>query len=697
MGSWQSIHKAQKILACACLVFICNSAVSQTDGTEKTWTPNFNDADILEVINFVQQATGQSMVIDPRVKGTITVMTAQPVNEAKLYDLFLASLSVHGFTAVEVNGIVRVLPNREVRSSALPFQKSSSEADRYVTAVISLNNVAANQVIASIRPLVGQNAQLAPYQGSNVLIMVDTAANVARIRELVEKLDQAATPETEVIRLDYANAEELVRTLQQLERGEAANNQAAATKLQIIADKRSNGVLVTGEGRQRARIKELIKELDRPQLQNGGSRIVYLEFADATNIAQLLNSVAQNEAKQNPDATAGAAARSGGSTAAIVADPDTNALIITSDVETANNLVALAKGLDVQRAQILVEAIIVEISDGAQKDLGVQWLFRNDEGGFIGNFKPGDSGNAQLGNIVTGTFDDNREQGLTKLAGALVNLGGQSIGVGRLKDGADLLGLIDMLHATSGANILSTPSIITTDNNKAIITVGEEVPFKTGSFAATGSSGTGSTQGPFQTFERNSVGTSLEVTPHVNGGNKVALDIIQEVSSISPKVAADGIITNERRIETSVIAGNGETVILGGLIRDNVIQSESRVPLLGSIPVLGHLFRSQSTSVQKTNLLVFIRPTIIRTDEELRGATSEKYKMIREQQLEQRDAAPFLTNGKNLPLLPDWDSVQEELATLQQKQAESLEADKQRLLELENSKPDDQDDTSAAK
>ncbi len=687
MGSWQGIQKAHKFLAYTCLILICSSAVSQTNDAAKTWTPNFKDADILEVINFVQQATGQSMVIDPRVKGTITVMTAQPVNEEKLYDLFLASLSVHGFTAVEVNGIVRVLPDREVRSSALPFQQSSSEADRYVTAVISLNNVAANQVIASIRPLVGQNAQLAPYQGSNVLIMVDTAANVARIRELVEQLDKAATPETEVIRLDYANAEELVRTLTQLERSEAANNQAAATKLQIVADKRSNAVLVTGEGRQRARVKELIQELDRPQLQNGGSRIVYLEFADAANIAQLLNSVAQNEAKQNPDAAAAPGGARGDTTAAIVADPDTNALIITSDVESANNLVALAKGLDVQRAQVLVEAIIVEISDEVGKNLGVQWLFRNDDGGFAGNFKPNDPANAVLGDIVGGALDDDREQGLTDLAGALVQLGGQSIGVGRLKDGADLLALIDMLYVTSGANILSTPNIITTDNNTATISVGEAVPFVTGSFTNTGTGGSGA-QNPFQTIDRNNVGTTLEVTPHVNGGNKVALDIVQEVSSISPKTGAADLITNERRIETSVIAGNGETIILGGLIRDNVIQRETRVPLLGSIPVLGHLFRSQSTSVQKTNLLVFIRPTIIRNDEEMRGATAEKYNYIRDRQIDQRGVAPLLTNDNNLPLLPDWDSVQEQLQALQKQQAEN-----QRLLELENS--DTQNDTGA--
>jgi len=692
MGSWQSIQKAQKILACACLIFICNSAVSQTDGAEQTWTPNFNDADILEVINFVQQATGQSMVIDPRVKGTITVMTAKPVNEAKLYDLFLAALSVHGFTAVEINGIVRILPEREVRSSALPFQQSSSEADRYVTAVISLNNVAANQVIASIRPLVGQNAQLAPYQGSNVLIMVDTAANVARIRELVEKLDQAATPETEVIRLDYANAEEMVRTLTQLERSEAANNQAAATKLLIIADKRSNAVLVTGGGRQRQRVKDLIKELDRPQLHNGGSRIVYLEFADATNIAQLLNSVAQNEAKQNPDAAAGT--RSSNTSAAIVADPDTNALIITSDIETANSLVALAKGLDVERAQVLVEAIIVEITDEVGKNLGVQWLFRNDSGGFAGNFKPNDPANAVLGNIVNGALDDDREQGLTDLASALVQIGGQTIGVGRLREGADLLALIDMLYVTSGANILSTPSIITTDNNTAIISVGEAVPFVTGSFTSTGDSG--GAQNPFQTINRNNVGTTLEVTPHVNGGNKVTLDIIQEVSSISPKVGAVDLITNERRIETSVIVSNGETVILGGLIRDNVIQSETRVPLLGSIPILGHLFRSQSTSVQKTNLIVFIRPTIIRTDEDLRGATAEKYKYIRDRQLDQRRSAPFLTKDSNLPLLPDWDVVQEELLMLKKQQAENQEIAKQRLLELENSNSNLQNDSSAS-
>lgn len=646
------------LLACGPLI---GHAQNQNQGAaaaqDQTWTPNFNNTDILEVIRAVQDATGRTIVVDPRVRGAITVMTDTPVDREAYYGIFLRALDVNGFTAVErEDGVVTIVPTNQVRAESLPFASSQVGPNNYVTEVIQLHNVAAAQVLPAIRPLVSTgNAQMTAYPPSNVLIVVDTMANVERIRQLVERIDQAATPETETVKLEYADAEEMVRILREIAREDAAAAQGgASTQLQLTADKRTNSVLVTGEQRQRERIKDLIVRLDLPQPQTGNARVVYLEYASAVNVAERLNNVVQNLARISSDTNAEQAL------AAVEADEDTNSVIITADIDTVNSLMGIIERLDVQRAQVLVEAIIVEITDDIGKNLGIQWLFRHEDGGFASSFDAGNDPRA-LALIAESALDTDDRDALTGLAAALAGMAGQTIGVGRLTSSNDLLAIIDLLQATSGANILSTPNLLTTDNTPARITVGESVPFITGSYTTPGD--TGSIQNPFQTISRENVGTTLEVTPHVNRGNKVAMDIRQEISSISQRAGAVDLITNERQIETRVTVADGETVVLGGLIRDNVIQSETRVPLLGSIPVLGHLFRSQSSSVQKTNLLVFIRPTILRDDETLRGATALKYNFIRDRQLEQRNLSRLLTKRGDLPVLPEWESILPEATT----------------------------------
>lgn len=652
----------QRLLLLFVFVSVCGSAVGQdqdqsqtpNQGQPQTWTPNFNNTDIMEVIRAVQDATDKTIVVDPRVKGQITVMTNQPVDENTYYEIFLRALDVNGFTAVErIDGVVTIVPTNQVRSESLPFASAQTGVNNYVTEVIQLHNVAAAQVLPAIRPLVSTgNAQMTAYPPSNVLILVDTSANIERIRQLVERIDQAATPETELVELEYAEAEEMVRMLREIVRDDAGGQGATSTQLQMVADSRINAVLVTGEQRQRERIKNLIQRLDMPQPQTGNARVIYLEYASAANVAERLTNVVQNMAKLNPDAQGAQQAAE----AAIEADEDTNSLIITADIETVNSLEGIIQRLDIQRAQVLVEAIIVEITDDIGKNLGIQWLFRHEDGGFASNFKAGNNPQV-IGQVAESALETDDEDALTGLAAALAGAAGQTLGIGRLTDSNDLLAIIDMLQATTGTNILSTPNLLTTDNTPARITVGENVPFVTGSFAGVGENGAGGAQNPFQTINRENVGTTLEVTPHVNKGDKVALDILQEISSISQRAGAVDLITNERQIETRVTVANGETVVLGGLIRDNVIQNETRVPLLGSIPILGHLFRSSSSSIQKTNLLVFIRPTILRSDEALRGATALKYNFIRDQQIDQRSLNRLLTKEQELPLLPEWESI----------------------------------------
>jgi general secretion pathway protein D len=619
-----------------------------------TWTPNFRDSDVLEVIRAVQDVTGKTMIIDPRVQGQITVMSNTAVDADEYYQIFLRALDLSGFTAVETgNNMVSILPTQDARAAPLPFADfSASDSSQYVTEAFYLENVSVAQVLPVLRPLVSQSTgQMSAYPAGNMILLVDTVANVERIRQILQRIDQSSIPETDMVRLQFASALDMVALLRDLQEERApTEEEPVSTRLQISADERTNSVLITGGRRQRENIRELVALLDQPREQNGNTRVVYLEYANASRVAEVLSAVVRDRFGLSTDDAQNTQPRQ----ASIQADPDNNALIITADLDVVDSLMDVVQRLDIQRAQVLVEAIIVEINDDVGQNLGIQWLFRDDSGGFASSF---DAGNnlQQLGLVTEGALSDDRRDALTGLAAGLAGVAGQSIGIGRLGGSTDLMALIDLLQANSGANILSTPNILTTDNSEAVITVGESVPFVTGSFTNTG--GSGSVQNPFQTINRQNVGTTLRVTPHVNRGDRVALDISQEISSISPKAGAVDLITNERKIETRVTVADGETVVLGGLIRDNVIQTEQRVPLLGSVPGIGRLFRSQSSSVQKTNLLVFIRPTILRDDDALRGATAEKYQLIRDQQLRQTPLSGWLFDEDDMPVLPAWEST----------------------------------------
>lgn len=642
-------------LGLAMLLWACLTP-AVTLAQDELWTPNFRDSDILEVIRAVQDVTGKTMIIDPRVRGQMTVISSTPVDAQTYYSIFLRALDVNGFTAVETaDNMVSILPTQDVRAAPLPFSSADSVSSGYVTEAIQLDNVSVNQVLPVLRPLISQsNGQMSAYPAGNMLVIVDTVANIERIRRILNEIDRSAVPETEVVRLQFANATEIVSLLREMnESPQNADQDPEVSRLQVNADSRTNTILVTGGQRQRDHVKQLITLLDQPREQTGNTRVVYLEYANASRVAEVLQSVVRNtyELGTSESDSTGSGMAPASRFASIEADPDNNALIITADLDIVDSLMDVVSRLDIQRAQVLVEAIIVEINDDVGQNLGIQWLFRDESGAFASSF---DAGNnlQQLGLVAEGALNENRQDGLTSLAAGLAGAAGQTIGIGRLGSSTDLLALIDLLQASSGANILSTPNILTTDNTEAMITVGESVPFITGSYTNTGN--TGSIDSPFQTINRQNVGTTLRVTPHVNRGDKVALDINQEISSISQKAGAVDLITNERKIETRVTVSDGEIVVLGGLIRDNVIQSETRVPLLGSVPGVGRLFRSTSSSVQKTNLLVFIRPTILRDDAALRGATAEKYQLIRDQQLRQIPISGAF-GETDMPLLPPWE------------------------------------------
>lgn len=617
---------------------------------EQTWTVSFKDVDIAEVVKFVQEVTGKPIIVDPKVRGPIRVITTKPLNKKELYDLFLAALDVHGFTAFESGGVVRVIVNREARNLPIPNEQViSSKNDGYVTQIIQLNNISAAKVLAAIRPLVPQYAHLSAYEPSNALIIGDTRANIARINELILQMDKAAILATDVVQLRYAQASDVVAMITQLEKPDPNRGVTTSPPI-VVADKRINAVVISGDEMSRQRIKGIVDSLDRPQTRNSNVRVFYLKYAKAADVAKVLTGMSQS---QNQGAKPG---EGGSSQTNVQADEATNSLLVTADSDNMQSMIAVIEQLDIRRAQVLVEAIIVEINSGANKDMGVQWMYADTKSGF-GTSNDGTANLATLGSGALKIKSSDAtvyDTGVAELAKGLASVNGQAFGTAFLGERTSFVGLLKMLQSDSGTNILSTPNLLTTDNTKAKISVGQKVPFKQGSYAQTGTgTSTGSIGSPYTTYNREEVGIKLEVTPHINDSGRIFLDIDQEVSSLSNVASVDGAITNQRNIKTQILTADGQTVVLGGLIRDDVSADATRVPLLGSIPLVGNLFRTKSTKKAKTNLLVFIRATVIRDDETLVGATAEKYGAIRATQLEARRKQGQLIDSAAVPLLPE--------------------------------------------
>ncbi len=662
---------ARALLAkvCALIFSVAVLGVTPVSVSAQEYTVNLKDTDIQELIKFVAEVTDTTIIVDPQVKGKVKVVSSKPIKTTELYSLFLSILEVHGYTAIRSGDVIRIVENKDARSKPVPVtdpeDAANATSDEYVTQVIRLENISAAKLIPVLRPLVPQQAHMAAYTPSNAIVISDIASNIARINALISQMDQSAIQETDILPLNYAVAEDVVKMLEQLNKSEAAQAGGEETVL-LVADSRTNSVLVTGDELQRARMRALVEHLDTPLQRAGNVKVVYLKYAKAADVAQVLTKVMQNigrldssKSKTNNDAT-------------IEADEGTNSLIITADADEMASLEAVIYQLDIRRAQVLVEAIIVEMEVIDGQDLGLQWLFANDSGVYgsqvsqdvttAGAISQAVLGDNSSSTNVMGDFD------LGRLAAALAGSPGLTLGWGAVDDDLSMTVILNALKKQSNANILSTPTLLTLDNQEAYITVGQNVPFVTGAYTNTGSGGTG-VQNPFQTIERENVGITLTVTPHINDGDSVVLDIEQEVSSLTglSSIASD-LITNERKIQTKVLAGDGRTVVLGGLIKDNVQDGTQRVPVLGSIPLLGRLFRNDAVEVTKTNLLIFIRPTIIRDDKALEGATANKYQYIRDQQLQRRAKGSNLLDSERMPVLPEWQSDMRALDAMKQDQ-----------------------------
>jgi general secretion pathway protein D len=639
------------------LAAICLSAIAlaQQQSTQRI-TPNFKEADITQIIEAVSMATGKNFIIDPRVRAQVTMLSSTPMTPDQFYQAFLAILQVHGFVAVPAGNVIKIVPDANMRqypSDDLPDHVSST-SDEMVTQVLAVKNVSAAQLVPVLRPLMPQNAQLSAVTGANILILSDHANNVNRMIRIIERIDQVGSADIDVIPLLSATAADTARVITSL----LAQSGEGSTNVKIVADERSNSVLVSGDPGQRLRVRTIVAHLDTPVDTGSETAVRYLHYSDATDLATRLkeqlsgtssgssststmNALLNRTNPQpqlgaqpiNQSAAAGAAAGAAGAasgaaqltlaggTATIWADKDTNALIVTAGPRTMRALNAVIDKLDIRRPQVIVQAIIVSVTLDKTMDLGVNWALDGSAtsvgvGGFISPI-----GGSSIVDLVSDA------QSVTALTSNPPT--GTTIGIGKLTaSGLNFAAILRALQSDARTNILGTPSVVTRDNQEAKMEVAQEVPFLTGQYST--QNGTGSA---FQTIQRQEVGTILTVTPQINEGNVILLKLQIESSSIaaSSEGAVD-LITNKNVITTSVLIKDGGTLVLGGLIQDSATNTENTVPLLGHIPIIGELFRTRDTSKTKSDFLIFLQPRILRDDEQAAKETDAKFNYMRNEQ-----------------------------------------------------------------
>ncbi len=642
-----NLRSRRLILVASTLACLYNMSLAW--GQQNDISLNFRDADIRQVIEAVSESTGKNFIIDPRVSANVTMLSSTPMSPDAFYEAFLSILQVHNYVAVPSGNVVKIVPDATARQYAGPIGTAGAAGgDDIVTQVIQVQNVGAAQLVPILRPLVPQYGHLVAHPGSNMLIISDRAANVTRMVSIVRRIDQANDEDIEVIRLDHASSAEIVRILTALTSQPRADG--APVSISLVADARTNSVLIGGDKSERLRLRALIAHLDTPLEDGGDTQVRYLRYADAEELATKL------QAHFTAEAQAAAGQAGGASTTNVVsvwADIQTNALVVNAPPKMMRSLMQIVDKLDIRRAQVQVEAIIVEIIADKTKELGITWAVE------------GASSNTPIG--VT-NFDG--VNGVVQLGGALGSGGqvdptgligeGITLGLGRISDsGVSFAAILNALEGDADTNIISTPSIVTLDNEEATLNVGQEVPFLTGSFSNTGTGNVGAVN-PFQTIQRQKIGVSLTITPQINEGDSMMLQISQEISSIAQSAAnAVDLITNQRTIETNVIVKDGEILVLGGLLEDQLLESDRRVPMLGRIPVLGNLFRSRKTEKKKTNLLVFIRPKILRDQAQTSFETNAKYNYIREVLDGGGKKGVQLMPGEERPTLPPLEDTPE--------------------------------------
>lgn len=612
---------------------------------------DMRDTDISEFIASIGKLTGKTIVMDPRVKGKVSISTPKSVTKEELYEIFLVQLGVNGYSVINVGkDILKVIPQQGAKLEGIEVQGGNNSpthtSERIVTRVVQVQNVDVAALVPILRPLVdNQSGIITPYPASNVILITDREANVRRLLEVIERVDKADSDDTEIIWLQNASAPEVSETLAALIREQTKGSEGSRLMPIIKADARTNSLLIRADESNREYLRQVIKELDSEVQTDNNTRVHYLKYAKAEDLAEVLEKISGTIIEENKDSAEPVATNQ--DAIHIKAHEATNSIVMSGSPRIIRDLGQLIEQLDIRRAQVLVEAIIVEMGEDRAKEVGVQWLLadRNGSGRALAgtNF-------TNLGNGLNGILDATSD-GEQSVAGALRNVGGLTAGVGRLSgSGLNFAVLLKALQDDTKSNILSTPSLLTLDNQAASILVGQEIPVSTGSTL----SNDNDANNQFRTIERKDVGVKLLITPQINEGGAVQLQIEQEVSSVGEQVGDDGVSFNKRQIKTAVLVDNGATIVLGGLIDDDIREGGSKVPGLGSLPVVGRLFRSDVSRITRRNLMVFIRPTIIRDQEMLTSVSKAKYGFIRDRQLIDKDSAVELFPEERPAVLPEW-------------------------------------------
>ena len=662
------------------IIFIANLFICQTVNAfeEEKASLNFVNADIESVIKAIGQISGKNFIIDPRVKGTLNITSATPISPSMAYQVLLSALRTQGFTASESNGIITILPEADakMRYSQIVSGKNKVTGDQIITQVFVIKYESANLLVPILKPLISPNNVINAYPNNNMLVITDYAENLRKVAKLISTIDQPSSTENEVINVKYANAVELSQVISKLVDTNAGTEQIR--KMIVVPEPRSNSIILRSDNAgQISRVKNLILQLDVQASSGNSIHVVYLRNADAKKLAVTLQALTSNitdsfnsvdnttkttsignisasSANSNvvgvltPITTIAASPITESNYVAptssmIQADSSTNSLIITAPDHVFNMLRGVIDKLDIRRAQLYIEALVAEVSTDKASEFGIQWQDLQSLGSNNNNIRS-----------FSGTKFSTNGATITSVA---QNVGAASNGlnIGLFKGQINLPGLgtitnlgllAHALESDANANILSKPNLLTLDNEEAKIVIGQNVPFITGQYAQNNNGGVN----PFQTIERKDVGLTLKVKPQISESDTIKLQIYQEVSSVSDSVNSAGITTNKRSIETSVLVDDGNIIVLGGLIEDRITETIDKVPLLGDIPLLGNLFKTQGRGHKKTNLMVFLRPYVMRDGNAAETITNDRYEYIRNQEA-------LVSPAPNL-ILPDLPVVQ---------------------------------------
>ncbi|BDU35651.1 type II secretion system secretin GspD [Vibrio nigripulchritudo] len=631
------------------------------------FSASFKGTDIKEFINIVGRNLEKTIIVDPAIRGKIDVRSYDVLNEEQYYHFFLNVLEVYGFAAVEMeNGVLKIVRDKDAKTAAIPVvgDETRVQGDAVITRVVAVRNVSVRELSPLLRQL-NDNAgagNVVHYDPANIILITGRAAVVNRLAEIIERVDRAGDKEIEVVELKNASAAEMVRIVEALNKSTAQKNTPAFLEPKLVADERTNSILISGDPQVRKRLRKLIMQLDVEMATKGNNRVVYLKYAKAEDLVDVLKGVSDNLQAEKQGGAQGAASAKSRNEVMISAHPGTNALVVTAPPDIMRAIEDVIAQLDIRRAQVLIEAMIVELAEGDGANLGVQW----------GNLNTGaviqySNSGASIGSVMVGleeakdttekkTIRDSDtgaikyyEETTTKgdystLAKALGGVNGAALSL----MAGDWTALVSAVASDTSSNILSSPSITVMDNGEASFIVGEEVPVLTGSAAGSNN------DNPFSTVERKEVGIKLKVVPQINEGDSVQLTIEQEVSNVLGANGAVDVRFAKRQLNTSVMIQDGQMLVLGGLIDERALESEAKVPLLGDIPVLGHLFKSTSTQVEKKNLMVFIKPTIIRDGVTADGISQRKYNYIRAEQLLKAEEGLKLLSDEFVPVLPKY-------------------------------------------